>query len=285
MKIKYFILMLAIVIISTTEMYSDEPMVAMPTIVVLPKAVGGVDALTMLRNGSSLQSKAANAIGQILLERKLTVLNLEQAINNFDAVRAQMPGVSSDNNAAIAAASGADVYFEFVVDIIPSGPAKKATVDIAVFEAATAIELARGSGASDAIMPPNNDEASLTRIAARNPMDRILESVRQFWKDVPDRGVPITLVINFSSIEVNDELPNGEYLEEAVDDWIKANSKTRKLKSSTAHTIEYTYIYIDHVKYDEPSVYGRELRQFFSKSLGLKIDLQSKGKLIRIQEK
>ncbi len=283
---KNILIYLSILLICTNLILAqDDQKVSMPTIAVLPKPVNGKDALTLLKDGNSIQSKAANAIGQILKERLLTVIEPEQAINNFESMRASMPGLNSDNNAMIAAVSGVDIYFEFVVDIIKVGPAQKATVDIKVYEAATALGLAEGGGTSDAIMPPDNDAGSLTKIAARNGMERILENVRQYWKQVPVKGKPIKLMINFSNTEVNAELPNGQYIDETIEDWIKANSKSYKIGYSTANTIDFTYIYIDYIKYDSPKLYGRELRKLFDKTLGMKIDLQSTGKLIRIQEK
>lgn len=277
--------MILLIIFLNFGILKSQNDVAQPTIAVLPKSTPEKDAITLLSDGNSKESKASIAIGQILNERQLVVINPEQAINNFDILRAQMPGLNSDNNAMIASASGVDLYFEFSVEIVEVGPARKVVVDIKVFEVATALLLGQGGGSSDAVMPPNNDVGSLTKIAARNGMDRILESIRQYWKEVPTKGKPLTLILNFVNYEINSELPSGDYFDEVLEDWIQNNSFSYKIGMTTANTLNFSYIRVDPIKYDSPRRFGSALRKYLKDSHNISVDLQSTGKSLRIQEK
>jgi len=276
---------LIIIILLNVNLLLSQDEVSQPTIAVLPKSTPEKDAITLLSDGNSKESKAAIAIGQILNERQLVVINPEQAINNFDILRAQMPGLNADNNAMIASASGVDIYFEFSVEVIDVGPARKVAVDIKVFEVATALLLGQGGGTSDAVMPPNNDIGSLTKIAARNGMDRILESIRQYWKQVPTKGKPITMTLNFTNYEINSELPSGDYFDEVLEDWIQENSFSYKIGMATANTLNFSYIRVDPVKYDSPRRFGTALRKYLKDNYSISVDLQSTGKSLRVQEK
>ena len=91
------------------------------------------------------------------------------------------------------------------------------------------------------------------------------------------------VTIAFTKTLVNSELPTGQYIDEVVEDWIKKNSKTYRM-SVTDKTMTFSPVYVDYIKYDSPSTFGRDIRKLFDKTLGIKIKVQNTGKSIRVEE-
>lgn len=281
MKIIVLLMILFIPLSKINAQQGEVPQLSQPKIVVLPKSLEGIDALTMMKKDPQINSAVA-AIKQVLVERKLDVADLEQSVTNFDALRSQMAGLNADPNAMIASAADADVYLEFQMEI-QKGRSNKATINFNVKEVGTSKVLGASTGVSDE--SPSSDISALCRMAVNNAMDRIMEQVRGYWSELPKYGKPIMLTVSFVNKKVNDELPDGKYIDETVEDWIKDNSKSYRVGSSTDKSLSYSPIYVDYIKYDSPTKFGRELRKFFDKTLNIKIDLQTTGKSIRIQEK
>jgi hypothetical protein len=46
----------------------------------------------------------------------------------------------------------------------------------------------------------------------------------------------------------------------------------------------FSPVYVDYIKYDSPSTFGRDIRKLFDKTLGMKIKVQNTGKSIRVEE-
>jgi hypothetical protein len=264
----------------TNTIKAQEPMLSQPKIVVLPKSLGGVDALTLMKKDSLVQTTVA-AIKRVLVERKLELADLEQLIGNADFNRSIMSGLNADANAMLASAADADVYVEFDVQIIQEGRGRKAKINFNVKEAATAKVLGAGTGNSDS--NPTNDIGGLCASAVNNEIDRIMEQIRSYWDDLPKYGKPMVVTIAFQNTQVNGELPSGQYIDEVVEDWIKSNTKTYRM-SVTDKTMTFSPLYVDYIKYDSPTKFGREIRKLFDKTLGMKIKLQNTGKSIRIEE-
>jgi hypothetical protein len=263
----------------TVSVHAQEQFLSQPKIVVLPKSVNGVDALTLMKSNDTVITAAA-AIRKVLVDRKLEVGDLEQLASNADFNRSMMAGLNSDMNAVIASAADADVYFEFTYEVI-QGRGIKAKVNFNVKEASTGKVLGSGIGNSDYTI--TSDFGSLCAIAINNEINSIMEQIRSYWVDIPKYGKPIMLTIAFKNTEVNAELPTGQYIDEVVEDWIAANSKSYRPSSKTDKTIIYNPIHVDHVKYDKPTRFSRELRKLFDKTLGIKVDDQVTGKSIRIE--
>lgn len=276
---KYLVLLL-VIFNCVLSMNAQEPLLSQPKIVVLPKSLGGVDALTLMKKDSLIQTTVA-AIKRVLVERKLELADLEQLIGNADFNRSLMAGLNADPNAMLASAADADVYVEFDVQIIQEGRGRKAKINFNVKEAATAKVLGAGTGNSES--NPTNDIGGLCASAVNNEIDRIMEQIRSYWDDLPKYGKPMIVTIAFQNTQVNGELPSGQYIDEVVEDWIKNNSKTYRM-STTDKTMTFSPVYVDHIKYDSPSKFGREIRKLFDKTLGKKIKVQNTGKSIRIEE-
>lgn len=277
---KYLVLLM-VIFGCAQSMNAQEPLLSQPKIVVLPKSLGGVDALTLMKKDSLVQTTVA-AIKRVLVERKLELADLEQLIGNADFNRSLMAGLNADPNALLASAADADVYVEFDVQIVQEGRGRKAKINFNVKEAATAKVLGAGTGNSES--NPTNDIGGLCASAVNNEIDRIMEQIRSYWDDLPKYGKPMIVTISFQNTKVNSELPSGQYIDEVLEDWIKNNSKTYRIGTSTDNTITFSPVYVDHIKYDSPSKFGREIRKLFDKTLGMKIKLQNTGKSIRIEE-
>ncbi|MFZ9743401.1 MAG: DUF6175 family protein [Chitinophagaceae bacterium] len=276
---KFILLLLTSMILSHT-LTAQEPMLSQPKIVVLPKSLGGIDALTLMKKDSLIQTTVA-AIKRVLVERKLELADLEQLIGNTDFNRSIMAGLNADANAMLASSADADVYVEFDVQIVQEGRGRKAKINFNVKEAATAKVLGAGTGNSDS--NPTNDIGGLCASAVNNEIDRIMEQIRSYWDDLPKYGKPMIVTIAFQNTQVNGELPSGQYIDEVVEEWIKNNSKTYRM-STTDKTMIFSPVYVDYIKYDSPSKFGREIRKLFDKTLGMKIKVQNTGKSIRIEE-
>ena len=277
---KYIFLSTIVFLSSLFMSIAQEPMLSQPKIVVLPKSLGGVDALTLMKKDSLVNTTVA-AIKQVLVERKLEVADLEGLIGNADFNRSLMSGLNSDQNAMLASSADADIYVEFDVQIINEGRGKKAKINFNVKEAATAKVLGAGTGNSDALS--TGDVGSLCTMAVNNQIDRIMEQIRSYWEELPKYGKPMIVTIAFTKTLVNSELPTGQYIDEVVEDWIKKNSKTYRM-SVTDKTMTFSPVYVDYIKYDSPSTFGRDIRKLFDKTLGIKIKVQNTGKSIRVEE-
>lgn len=251
-----------------------------PKIVVLPKSLGGIDALTLMKNDSLIQTTVA-AIKRVLVERKLELADLEQSVNQADFNRAIMDGLNADANAMIASSADADVYVEFDVQIVQEGRGRKAKINFNVKEVATAKVLGAGTGNSDS--NPTNDIGGLCASAVNNEIDRIMEQIRSYWDDLPKNGKPLLVTIAFKNTKVNSKLPSGQYIDKVVGDWMKKNSLSLR-KNVTNNTMIFNPIYVDYIKYNDPNDFGSDLRDLFSTTLGMEINLQTTGKSIRIEE-
>ena len=86
---KYIFLSTIVFLSSLFMSIAQEPMLSQPKIVVLPKSLGGVDALTLMKKDSLVNTTVA-AIKQVLVERKLEVADLEGLIGNADFNRSLM---------------------------------------------------------------------------------------------------------------------------------------------------------------------------------------------------
>jgi len=277
MKTIFLIIMTIITFLPTK---SQEPILSQPKIVVLPKSLDGTDAFTLMRN-DKLINTTATAIKTVLVERKLELADLEQLITNADFNKALMSGLSSDANAFLASSADADVYLEFEVQIIQEGRGRKVNINFNVKEAATAKTIGSAPGVSES--NPTNDVGALCIIAVNNAKNRIMEQVRAYWAELPKYGKPMMVTIAFNNTKVNSELPDGKYIDEEVEEWIKKNTKSYRM-SVTEVTMTFSPVYVDYIKYDSPTTFGRELRRLFDKGLGMKIRLQNTGKSIRIEE-
>jgi hypothetical protein len=273
------IFLIIVTIITFSPIKAQEPILSQPKIVVLPKSLDGTDAFTLMRN-DKLINTTATAIKTVLVERKLELADLEQLITNADFNKALMSGLSSDGNAFLASSADADVYLEFEVQIIQEGRGRKANINFNVKEAATAKTIGSAPGVSES--NPTNDVGALCIIAVNNAMDRIMEQIRSYWAELPKYGKPM-VTIAFNNTKVNSELPSGKYIDEEVEEWIKKNTKSYRM-SVTDKTMTFSPVYVDYIKYDSPTTFGRELRRLFDKGLGMKIRLQNTGKSIRIEE-
>lgn len=262
------------------ELKAQERILSQPKIVVLPKSLEGKDALTLMKEDKLINTTVA-AIKTVLVERKLELADLEQLIGNADFNRALMSGLNSDANAFLASSADADVYLEFDVQIVQEGRGRKANINFNVKEAATAKVLGSGNGTSDS--NPTNDIGGLCIAAVNNAMDRIMEQIRSYWAELPKYGKPMMVTIAFKNTAVNSELPSGQYIDEVVEDWIKSNTKSYRM-SVTDKTMSFSPLYVDYIKYDSPTTFGRDIRKLFDKTLGMKIKLQNTGKSIRIEE-
>jgi hypothetical protein len=251
-----------------------------PKIVVLPKSLGGIDALTLMKKDSLIQTTVA-AIKRVLVERKLELADLEQSINQADFNRSIMEGLNADANAMIASSADADVYVEFDVQIVQEGRGRKAKINFNVKEVATAKVLGAGTGNSDS--NPTNDIGGLCASAVNNEIDRIMEQIRAYWDELPKNGKPLLVTIAFKNTKVNSKLPSGQYIDKVVGDWMKKNSLSLR-KNVTNNTMIFNPIYVDYVKYNDPNDFGSDLRDLFSTTLGMDINLQTTGKSIRIEE-
>lgn len=274
------IFLIIVTIITFSPIKAQEPILSQPKIVVLPKSLDGTDAFTLMRN-DKLINTTATAIKTVLVERKLELADLEQLITNADFNKALMSGLSSDGNAFLASSADADVYLEFEVQIIQEGRGRKANINFNVKEAATAKTIGSAPGISES--NPTNDVGALCIIAVNNAMDRIMEQIRSYWAELPKYGKPMMVTIAFNNTKVNSELPSGKYIDEEVEEWIKKNTKSYRM-SVTDKTMTFSPVYVDYIKYDSPTTFGRELRRLFDKGLGMKIRLQNTGKSIRIEE-
>ena len=274
------IFLIIVTIITFSPIKAQEPILSQPKIVVLPKSLDGTDAFTLMRN-DKLINTTATAIKTVLVERKLELADLEQLITNADFNKALMSGLSSDGNAFLASSADADVYLEFEVQIIQEGRGRKANINFNVKEAATAKTIGSAPGVSES--NPTNDVGALCIIAVNNAMDRIMEQIRSYWAELPKYGKPMMVTIAFNNTKVNSELPSGKYIDEEVEEWIKKNTKSYRM-SVTDKTMTFSPVYVDYIKYDSPTTFGRELRRLFDKGLGMKISLQNTGKSIRIEE-
>jgi hypothetical protein len=275
-----YILLIVICFNFFNELKAQEPILSQPKIVVLPKSLEGKDALTLMKEDKLINTTVA-AIKTVLVERKLELADLEQLIGNADFNRALMSGLNSDANAFLASSADADVYVEFDVQIVQEGRGRKANINFNVKEAATAKVLGSGNGKSDS--NPTNDIGSLCIAAVNNAMDRIMEQIRSYWAELPKYGKPMMVTIAFNNTAVNSELPSGQYIDEVVEDWIKSNTKSYRM-SVTDKTMSFSPLYVDYIKYDSPTKFGRDIRKLFDKTLGMKIKLQNTGKSIRIEE-
>ena len=234
----------------------------------------------LMKTNSNINSAAA-AIKQTLVERKLEVADLEGAVSNYDGLRASMKNLELDQNALLASAADADVYVEFTLELIKEGPTTKAKVILNVKESATAKTLGSSEGVSPSLA--TNDISSLCALAVNNCIERVMEQIRGYWSEVPQRGKPIMLTINTATTKINAELPNGKFIDGEIEDFLKKNAKTFRNSMSTDNTLMFNPVYVDYVKYDSPGKFGRDLRSFFSKELGMKINLKNVGKSIRIE--
>lgn len=277
---KYIFLSTIVFMSSLFMSIAQEPMLSQPKIVVLPKSLGGVDALTLMKKDSLINTTVA-AIKQVLVERKLEVADLEGLIGNADFNRSLMSGLNSDQNAMLASSADADIYVEFDVQIINEGRGKKAKINFNVKEAATAKVLGAGTGNSDALS--TGDVGSLCTMAVNNQIDRIMEQIRSYWEELPKYGKPMIVTIAFTKTLVNSPLPNGDFIDATVKKWIKTHSKTYRM-SVTDKTMTFNPVYVDYIVYDDPSDYSQELRTLFSKTLGINVRVQNTGKSIRIEE-
>jgi len=265
------IFLIIVTIITFSPIKAQEPILSQPKIVVLPKSLDGTDAFTLMRN-DKLINTTATAIKTVLVERKLELADLEQLITNADFNKALMSGLSSDGNAFLASSADADVYLEFEVQIIQEGRGRKANINFNVKEAATAKTIGSAPGVSES--NPTNDVGALCIIAVNNAMDRIMEQIRSYWAELPKYGKPMMVTIAFNNTKVNSELPSGKYIDEEVEEWIKKNTKSYRM-SVTDKTMTFSPVYVDYIKYDSPTTFGRELRRLFDKGLGMKIRLQT----------
>ena len=168
----------------TVSVHAQEQFLSQPKIVVLPKSVNGVDALTLMKSNDTVITAAA-AIRKVLVDRKLEVGDLEQLASNADFNRSMMAGLNSDMNAVIASAADADVYFEFTYEVI-QGRGIKAKVNFNVKEASTGKVLGSGIGNSDYTI--TSDFGSLCAIAINNEINSIMEQIRSYWVDIPKYG-------------------------------------------------------------------------------------------------
>lgn len=280
---KHFFAALALILSGVASAFAQTaeiPQLAQPKLIALPRSLKQENPLELMKTNANINSAAA-AIKQTLVERKLEVADLEGAVSNYDALRASMKNLDMDQNALLASAADADVYVEFTLELIKEGPTTKAKVILNVKESATAKTLGSSEGVSPSLA--TNDISSLCALAVNNCIERVMEQIRGYWSEVPQRGKPIMLTINTANTKINAELPNGKFIDAEIEDFLKKNAKTFRNSMSTDNTLMFNPVYVDYVKYDSPGKFGRELRTFFSKELGMKINLKNVGKSIRIE--
>jgi hypothetical protein len=280
---KHFFAALALILSGFASAFAQTaeiPQLAQPKLIALPRSLKQENPLELMKTNANINSAAA-AIKQTLVERKLEVADLEGAVSNYDALRASMKNLEMDQNALLASAADADVYVEFTLELIKEGPTTKAKVILNVKESATAKTLGSSEGISPSLA--TNDISSLCALAVNNSIERVMEQIRGYWSEVPQRGKPIMLTINTANTKINAELPNGKFIDGEIEDFLKKNAKTFRNSMSTDNTLMFNPVYVDYVKYDSPGKFGRDLRSFFSKELGMKINLKNVGKSIRIE--
>ncbi len=267
--------------LSETLAQTDEtPQLSQPKIVALPRSLQKENPLELMKTNANINS-AATAIKQTLVERNLEVADLEGAVSNFDQLRATMQNVASDQNALLASAADADVYVEFTLELVKEGPTTKAKVILNVKESATAKALGSAEGVSPTMA--TNDISSLCSQAVNNCIERVMAQIRSYWEQVPKNGKPIMLTIATAKTKINAELPNGKYIDGEIEDFLKKHAKSFRNSMTTDNTLMFNPIYVDYVKYDSPGKFGRDVRTFFTKELGMKVNLKNTGKSLRIE--
>jgi hypothetical protein len=268
-------------IVALSTIYAQEiPQLSQPKLVALPRTLAKENPLTLMQTDRNINSAAA-AIKQVLIERQLEVVDLEGAAAQFDMLRAKMGNLAMDENALLASAVDADVYVEFTLDLVKAGPTTKAKVILNIKESATAKQLGSVEGMSTPSADP--DIPSLCAQAVNNCIERAMEQVRKYWTEIPTRGKPCMLIISTKNTAVNDALANGKFIDGEVEDFLTKYTKSFRNSASTDKTLVFNPIYIDYIKYDSPAKFGRDLRSFFSKDLGLKAQIQNNGKSIQVQ--
>jgi len=250
-----------------------------PVLMALPSGVNGEDPLTTYLNNNIIQA-VATSINQALTERKLEVRDLKQQITNFDRLRSKISALNGDPNAIVAAASGADVYLEFVVEIINEGPGKKARVDINVKESATAKLLGASSGQSNAVL--TNDISSLAQIALNNCIERVLEQIRGYWSEIPTTGKPIIITISSNSIDLNKPTSTGKRIDREITSFLKESTISYRREMSTPKTLQFNPVYIDAFEYNDIEEFSYKIQELFD-MFGLTYNPQVEGKSIEIE--
>lgn len=275
----FVILVTNILAQDTTD--SKDRQLAQPVLMALPSALEGMDPLTTYKKNMDIQA-AATAINQVLTERKLEVRDLKQQITNFDRLRSKMDNLRGDMNAMIAASSGADIYLEYGLEIVKEGPGKKANVIINVKEAATAKLLGASQGVSDAVV--TNDVSSLASIAVNNCIDRIMEQIRGYWSEIPERGKPILITISSKKTDLTKVKSGSKKFDRELTSFLKKTTISYRREMSTKKTMQFNPVYIDAFKYDDVQEFADGLQDFME-PYGLDADVEVEGKSIEMQVK
>ncbi len=273
------VLVFANVVLFSQTKGTQQRQLGQPVLMALPAGVDGKDPLTTFQTNTQVQA-VATAINQVLTERKLEVRDLKQQIANLDRLRSKMDALQGDPNAMIAASSGADVYLEFAIEWIKEGPARKARIDVNVKEAATAKLLGASSGQSDAVM--SNDASSLAQIALNNCIERIMEQIRGYWAEVPQRGKPIIITVSSKSIDLNKPTPSGKRIDRELTSLLKELTISYRREMSTPKTIQFNPVYVDAFKFDDIEEFSYKIQDLFN-TFGLTYNPQVEGKSIEIQ--
>jgi hypothetical protein len=250
-----------------------------PKLMALPMAEEKKDPITLYNTDKNVQA-AYTAINKVLADRKLEIVDLNQAIANIDKMRAMNPNFDNDPNAFIAANSGADVYLEYSIEIIKEGPTYKAAVNLNVKESATAKLLGSGRGTSKALSTA--DISSLASMAINNCIEEIMQQIRAYWIETPKNGKPIKVSISSSSVDLNQPTPNGKRIDRELTKFLKEKTIVYNRDISTAKNLIFNPVYVDIYKYSDISDFKDELEDLFQ-TFGLKYNSEVFGKEILIK--
>lgn len=273
-----FILFLATSVFAQNEQKPKREL-GQPLLMALPRATPDKDPLTQFNENPNVRA-AATAINQVLVERKLVILDLQQQVANFDKLRAQSSALQGDANAMIAANSGADVYLEFDIELIKEGPGSKANVNLNVKESGTALMLGSSSGQSDAMR--TNDISSLCKIAVNNCIERVMQQIRGYWDELPTSGKPVMITLISKNTDLNRPTPTGKRIDRELTSFLKENTISYRRAFSTNRTLQFNPVKLDIYKFDDVEEFSYKIQDLFE-TFGLTYNATTEGKSIMIE--
>ncbi len=243
----------------------------------MPRVPQGTDPRSFLET-DKLARFGESAIKKALAKRQLELKDLKTTLQNIDRLRAKSDAFRNDPT-AILASTGADIYFQFDCSILPSGRFKKGVVTISVMEAVTALQLGSSTGRSQEMM--TEDEGALIEMAVDNCIEEVIAQVQDYWRLVPTKGKPITVLISSKNKSLNEQA-NGKSINRHIKDIFKQNAVSYRLDNGTEMSELLSPVYVNVEKYNDVTDFRDLLEDLFTK-LGLNVKVTSEGKSIELE--
>jgi len=257
-----------------------------PVIMVIPYAKDGEDMRTLLENDFNKRlaiAKVKNAFDSRGFTTRDFVATLKQAIDN----KLFTSNAQSDVKSQLVELSGADIYVEVDIHMVPTEKGKQAMVLLSAYDAATASAYATVT--CDSRERYGSDDATLINVAISIPSpkpgvalsspiacsDEFLNILQAKFTDIVNNGRPIKVDFSLApeAAHTFDSAIQGVQLSDAIEDFMAANAFKNDVHSQGSTS---TRLFFDVVKIPVRDINSRNypLSAFARKITGF---LQTKG--------